>query len=143
MRRSLSAVALLISLALAASALPQIGVGAPLPAAQSENQSALVAKAQAALDAKQWPDAEAALKQLLSSEPRSEYAEALGAAQMNQGHYAESLESYQRAIELAGKNASPAAIAAMLTTIGNANFGKWQAQANSPRRMQLVAKISW
>jgi hypothetical protein len=29
------------------------------------------------------------------------------------------------------------------TTIGNANFGKWQAQANSPRRMQLVAKITW
>ncbi len=122
MRRSLSAVALLISLALAASALPQIGVGAPLPAAQSENQSALVAKAQAALDAKQWPDAEAALKQLLSSEPRSEYAEALGAAQMNQGHYAESLESYQRAIELAGKNASPAAIAQIYTMLGNANL---------------------
>ena len=122
MRRRLSAVALLVSLALAATALPRIGVGAPLPAAQSESQSALVAKAQAALDAKQWPDAEAALKQLSSSEPRWEYSEALGAAQMNEGHYADSLESYQRAIELAGKNASPAAIAAMYTTIGNANL---------------------
>ena len=29
------------------------------------------------------------------------------------------------------------------TTIGNANFGKWESQANSPRRMQLVAKITW
>ena len=28
-------------------------------------------------------------------------------------------------------------------TIANANFGKWQTQANSPRRMQLVAKITW
>jgi tetratricopeptide (TPR) repeat protein len=120
MRRGLSAVALLVGLALAATA--QICVGAPLPAAQSENQNSLVAKAQAALDAKQWPDAEAALKQLLSSEPRWEYSEALGAAQMNQGHYADSLESYQRAIGLAGKNASPAAAAQIYTAIGNANL---------------------
>jgi len=122
MRRRFGAVALLVTLALAATAAPRIGVGAPLPAARSENQSALVAKAQAALDAKQWPDAEAALKQLSASEPRWEYSEALGAAQMNQGHYADSLESYQRAIDLAGKNASPAAIAQMYTTIGNANL---------------------
>ena len=120
MRRRLSAVALLVSLALAATA--QICAAAPLPAAQGENQNALVAKAQAALDAKQWPDAEAALKQLSSSEPRWEYLEALGAAQFNQGHYADSLESYQHAIDLAGKNASPAAIAQMYTTIGNANL---------------------
>lgn len=130
MRQRLSAVVLLAGLVLAATA--QICVAAPLPAAQSENQSSLVAKAQAALDAKQWPDAEAALKQLLSSEPRWEYSEALGAAQMNQGHYADSLDSYQRAIDLAqkdlaqkdlaGKNASPAAIAQIYTAIGNANL---------------------
>jgi tetratricopeptide (TPR) repeat protein len=122
MRRRFGAVALLASLAFAATALPRIGVGAPLPAAQSENQNALVAKAQAALDAKQWPDAEAALKQLSASEPRWEYLEALGTAQMNQGHYADSLQSYQRAIDLAGKNASPAAIGQMYTAIGNANL---------------------
>jgi tetratricopeptide (TPR) repeat protein len=125
MRRRLSAIALLVSLALAATA--QICAGAPLPTAQGENQNALVAKAQAALDAKQWPDAEAALKQLSSSAPRWAYFEALGAAQFNQGHYADSLESYQHAIDLAqkdpaGKNASPAAIAQMYTTIGNANL---------------------
>jgi tetratricopeptide (TPR) repeat protein len=125
MRRRLSAVVLLAALALAATA--QICAGAPLPAAQSADQSALVAKAQAALDAKQWPDAEAALKQLLSSEPRWEYSEALGAAQMNQGHYADSLDSYQRAIDLAqkdlaGKNAGPAAVAQIYTAIGNANL---------------------
>ena len=120
MRRRLSTVALLASLALAATG--QICAGAPLPAAQSENQNALIAKAQAAIDAKQWPEAEAALKQLSSSEPRWEYSDALGVAQFNQGHYADSIETYQRAIELAGKNASPAAIASMCTTIGNANL---------------------
>jgi len=125
MRRRLSAFALLVSLALAATT--QICAGAPLPAAKSENQNALVAKAQAALDAKQWPDAEAALKQLSSSEPRWEYAQALGTAQMNQGHYADSLDSYQRAIDLAqkdlaGKNASPADTTRIYTMIGNANL---------------------
>src|ERR1700683_279859 len=120
MRRSLSAVALLVSVALAATG--RICAAAPLPAAQSENQNALVAKAQAALDAKQWPDAEAALKQLSSSEPRWEYAQALGTAQMNQGHYADSLDSYQRAIDLAGKSASPAAISQIYTMLGNANL---------------------
>jgi tetratricopeptide (TPR) repeat protein len=122
MRRRLSAVALLVSLALAATAAPRMGVGAPLPAAQGESQSAVVAKAQAALDAKQWPEAEAALKQLLASEPRWEYSQALGVAQSNQGRYADSLDSYQRAIELAGKNASPAAIAPIYVAIGNANL---------------------
>ncbi len=29
------------------------------------------------------------------------------------------------------------------TTLGNPNFGKWQAQVNSPRQMQLVAKFTW
>jgi tetratricopeptide (TPR) repeat protein len=130
MRRRLSAVALLVSLALATTALAQ--TGAPLPAAQSESQNALVAKAQAALDAKQWPNAEAALKQLSSSEPRWEYAQALGTAQMNQGHYADSLDSYQRALDLvqkdlaqkdpAGKNASPAAMSQIYTMLGNANL---------------------
>jgi tetratricopeptide (TPR) repeat protein len=122
MRRRLHAAALLMSLALAATALPQIGAGAPLPAAQSENQNALIAKAQAALDAKQWPEAEAALKQLLSSEPRWEYLQGLGVAQFNQGHYADSLDSFQRAVEQAGKNASAAAIAPMYTMIGNADL---------------------
>jgi tetratricopeptide (TPR) repeat protein len=122
MSRGLSAVALLVGLALAATALTRISVGAPLPAAQGGNQNSLVAKAQAALDAKQWPEAEAALKQLVSSEPRWEYSEALGTAQMNQGHYADSLESYQRAIDLAGKNASPADTARIYTMLGNANL---------------------
>jgi tetratricopeptide (TPR) repeat protein len=120
MGRRLRAAALLASLALATTA--QICAGAPLPPAQSETHGSLVAKAQAALDAKQWPEAEAALKQLSSSEPRWEYFEALGAAQFNQGHYADAIESYQHAIGLAQNNASPAAVAQIYTTIGNADL---------------------
>uniref|UniRef100_Q01RN1 TonB-dependent transporter Oar-like beta-barrel domain-containing protein n=1 Tax=Solibacter usitatus (strain Ellin6076) TaxID=234267 RepID=Q01RN1_SOLUE len=29
------------------------------------------------------------------------------------------------------------------TSLGNANWGKWQAQVNSARQMQLVAKLTW
>jgi len=29
------------------------------------------------------------------------------------------------------------------TTLGNPNWGKWQAQVNSPRQMQLAAKVVW
>ena len=29
------------------------------------------------------------------------------------------------------------------TTLTNANWGKWQSQANSPRRMQVVARLTW
>jgi tetratricopeptide (TPR) repeat protein len=87
--------------ALAVPALAQIPVGAPLPAAQSVDGKSLASKAQAALTAKQWPDAEAALKQLVAAKPRWEYSEALGNAQISQGHYEDSIASYQRAIDLA------------------------------------------
>jgi tetratricopeptide (TPR) repeat protein len=122
MRRTLGALLLLASFAFAAVAPAQIRVGAPLPAAQGANEKSLAAKAQAALDAKQWGDAEAALKQLVSSEPRWEYAEALGNAQLNQGHYEDSIASYQRAIDMAQKNAVPAAIGQIYTMIGNADL---------------------
>ncbi len=29
------------------------------------------------------------------------------------------------------------------TTLGNPNWGKWQAQVNSPRQLQLAAKLTW
>jgi tetratricopeptide (TPR) repeat protein len=122
MQRKLGAFVLLASLALAVPALAQIPVGAPLPAAQSVDGKSLAAKAQAALTAKQWPDAEAALKQLVAAEPRWEYSEALGNAQVSQGHYADALASYQRALELAQNNAGAAAVARLYTTIGNANL---------------------
>jgi tetratricopeptide (TPR) repeat protein len=108
MRRKLGALLVLASFALAVTAPAQNRVAVPLPAAQGANEKSLVNKAQAALDAKQWPDAEAALKQLVTSEPRWEYLEALGSAQGNQGHSEDSIASYQRAIDLAQKNAVPA-----------------------------------
>ena len=61
MRRKLAALVLLAGFVLAVPALAQTGAGAPLPAEPSADEQALVAKAQAALDAKKWPDAEAAL----------------------------------------------------------------------------------
>jgi tetratricopeptide (TPR) repeat protein len=122
MHRTPSAVALLVSLAFATTVPAQIRGSVPLPAAQSENHQSLVAKAQAALDAKRWPDAEAALKELSTSERRWEYSEALGNAHYDQGHFADSLESYQRAIDLAQNSATPAATAALYTMIGNANL---------------------
>jgi tetratricopeptide (TPR) repeat protein len=112
----------LASVAFAAVAPAQNRAAAPLPAAQGVNEQSLVAKAQAALDARQWVDAEAALKPLLSSEPRWEYAEALGTAQINQGHSADSILSYQRALDLAQNKAAPAAIGRIWTMIGNANL---------------------
>lgn len=122
MHRQLGAFVLLASLAFAVPALAQIPVAAPLPAGQSVAGKSLAAKAQAALTAMQWPDAEVVLKQLVAAEPRWEYSEALGNAQSSQGHYADALASYQRAIELAQNNAGAPAVARLYTTIGNANL---------------------
>jgi tetratricopeptide (TPR) repeat protein len=122
MRRKLGALLVLASFAFAAAASAQNRVAAPLPAAQGANEKSLVAKAQTALDAKQWPDAEAALKQLVSSEPRWEYLEALGNAQGSQGHSEDSIASYQRAIDLVQKNAVPGVLPRIYTAIGNANL---------------------
>jgi len=121
-RRKLAALVLLAGFALAVPALAQSGTGAPPPAEQSANEKTLVAKARAAFDAKQWPDAEAAFRQLVSSAPRWDYYEALGDAQINQGHYADSIVSYRRAIDLADNNASTAAVGRIYTMIGNANL---------------------
>jgi tetratricopeptide (TPR) repeat protein len=118
-RRKLGALLLLASFAVAAAASAQTRAAAPLPAAKGAGENAAVAKAQAALDAKQWPEAEAALKLLASSEPRPEYSEALGNAQYNQAHYEDSLASYQHAIELAPADAIPGRL---YTMIGNANL---------------------
>ena len=70
MHRKLAVLVLLAGFTLAVPALAQTGAGALLPAEQSANEKALLAKAQAALDAKQWSDAEAVLRQLVSSAAR-------------------------------------------------------------------------
>jgi tetratricopeptide (TPR) repeat protein len=122
MRRKPGAFTLLAFLALAVPALAQVGTTATLPPAQSANGKSLAARTQTALDAKQWLDAEAALKQLVLAEPRWEYAEVLGNTRNNQGHYQESIASYQRAIDLAQGSAGSAAVAGIYLTIGNMNL---------------------
>jgi tetratricopeptide (TPR) repeat protein len=108
--------------ALVTPALAQMRNPEALPQAQSANGKALAATALKALAARQWGDAEAALKQLVSAEPRWEYADALGAMQGNQGHYQDAIASYQRALDLAQGSAAPAAIAAIYVGMGNANL---------------------
>lgn len=120
MRRNFAVFIFLAGFA-AGPALAQSGA-AQLQNTQAANENAFITKAQAALDAKRWPDAEAVLKQLIAYAPRWNYFEALGNAQFNQGHYAQSIAYYQRAIDLGQKDAGPAAIRRMHTTIGNANL---------------------
>jgi tetratricopeptide (TPR) repeat protein len=122
MRRKLAVFTLLAVLALAVPALAQVRPTETLPPAQSANAKSLAARTQTALDAKQWPDAEAALKQLVLAEPRWEYIEALGNSQSNQGHYQDAIASYQRAIDLAQGSGNPAAIAGIYLAIGNINL---------------------
>jgi tetratricopeptide (TPR) repeat protein len=116
---------LILLLAVLAYAMPasaQIREPDSLPVPQSASGKSLAAKTLTALDTRQWADAEAALKPLLSAEPRWEYADALGAVQANQGHHQDSLASYQRALDLAQGKEAPAVMAAIYLRIGNANL---------------------
>jgi tetratricopeptide (TPR) repeat protein len=122
MRRKPGVFTLVAILALAVPALAQVRPTQMLPPAQSADGKSLAARTQTALDAKQWPDAEAALKQLVLAEPRWEYAEALGNTQSNQGHYQDSIASYQRAIDLAQGSVGPAVMAGIYLAIGNINL---------------------
>ncbi len=122
MRRKLGALILLASIGTCSAVVAQSPAAVPLPMAQGANEKSLVAKAQTALDAKQWPEAEAALKQVMTSEPRWEYWAALGDAQINQGSYEQSIASYQHAIDMAQNKAAPTAIGRLYTMVGNANL---------------------
>lgn len=112
--------AVLIIIAGLSSALAQ----APGPAAEN----ALIEKANAALAARNWPDAENLLKQLIAMAPnRADYQKSLGDAQGNLGRFREAVGSYDKAIALAEKNPTgavtgadgKAALAATLTAKGN------------------------
>jgi len=75
--------------------------------AQSPAQDPLVAKAGAALAAKNWPEAEAALKQLVAADPANlDYQVNLVAAQFAQGHNDDALASCDKAIAMAQKRAA-------------------------------------
>ncbi len=54
--------------------------------------------------------------------PRWDTFETLGNTQMAQGHYADAIASYQRAIDLGQKDAGQTAIGRVFVSIGNANL---------------------
>ena len=87
-------------------------VGLSIASAQApgnEAENALSVKATAALTARNWQEAERALKLLTAMEPtRSDYQKSLGEAQGNLGHYADAVASYDKAISLAEKSSSDA-----------------------------------
>jgi tetratricopeptide (TPR) repeat protein len=94
------------------------------------DQAALVNKAMAAFEAKNWNEAEAAWKELVRLDPsRWDYQQALGATQLNLGHYDDAIASFGAGIRLVEKSAtgsSPeaakakSALGMMLTNQGNA-----------------------
>ena len=92
--------------------------------AMAEND--LINKASAAEAAKDWPGAEAALKQLITmNSSRWDFSQSLANDQFNDGKYADAVKSYDAAIQGASQDKSdPAgaqqAIAAMYTNQGNA-----------------------
>jgi tetratricopeptide (TPR) repeat protein len=96
--------------------------GALAQTPQAEN--ALIAQANAAMAARNWPEAERLLKQLIVAAPnRWDYQKGLADAQGNQGRYQEAAATYDRAIALAEKDADAAkakpALAAMWLGKGN------------------------
>ncbi len=92
-------------------------------------ENALITQANAALQSKDWAQAEPLLKQLIEFDPaRWEYSQGLGTAQLNLGRYEDAVKSYENGIQLARKVIDPKedparlklAIAQMLTNQGNA-----------------------
>src|SRR5674476_1437666 len=71
----------------------------------NDAENALAVKATTALTARNWQEAERALKLLTAMEPtRSDYLKSLGDAQGNLGHYADAVASYDKAIAQAEKS---------------------------------------
>lgn len=99
--------------------------------ARLANMNALMAKAFAALSARQWQEAETTLKQLIEANPDAnpwEFYQALGTAQIGLREYQDAIQSYEKGIAIARDHpdpkADPAKIKAgleqMLTSEGNA-----------------------
>jgi len=97
--------------------------------AQNPDQQSLAAKGMAALAAKNWPEAEAAFKQLVAGDPENlDFQVNLVGAQFAQGHNDDALVSCDKAIAIAQKRvATPSgadektkiALGGLLTTRGN------------------------
>ena len=102
--------------------------GAFAQAAGPDVQNALIVKANAALAARNWQEAEGLLKQLAALAPDQwDYQKGLGDAQGNLGRYREAVASYDKAIALAEKHQGAAedagktktALAAIFIAKGN------------------------
>jgi Flp pilus assembly protein TadD len=92
-------------------------------------ENALISQLNPALQAKDWATAEPILQKLIAMNPRWDYLQALGNAQLNLGKYDDAVATYEKAIPLAdaAKNdpkADPAkakaAVGQMLTSEGTA-----------------------
>lgn len=115
----------------------QQGKDSHLPSIQEQNAAATAANAlivqiNAAMDGKQWQQAEDLLKQLIPNYPTAwRYQQTLGNAQLNLGQYDDAVQTYESAIRLAqaelnaklpgaDPQSTKTAIAQMLTGEGNA-----------------------
>lgn len=92
-------------------------------------ENALISQLNPALQAKDWATAEPILQKLIAMNPRWDYLQALGNAQLNLGKYDDAVATYEKAIPMAdaAKNdpkADPAkakaAVGQMLTSEGTA-----------------------
>jgi tetratricopeptide (TPR) repeat protein len=70
--------------------------------AKAVAMNTLITQAQTALNAKNWPEAENVLNQMVAQDPnRWEFYQALGNAQLNQSKFEEAVQSYGKGIPLA------------------------------------------
>jgi len=108
----------------APAAAPMTVTQAKAQRAEAESENALIAQANKAETAHDWPGAEAALKQLTAMDPGHwQYSQALGDAELREGKYEEAVQSYEAALRLAVKDKlkeTRQAMATMYTNQGNA-----------------------
>jgi len=74
--------------------------------AKATNMNALINLYNTAKAAQNWADAETALTQMVTVEPRWEFYQALGGIQMNLKKYQESVDSYEKGIQIAQEAAA-------------------------------------
>lgn len=69
---------------------------------KAQGTNALIAQAQTAMNAKNWPEAIQVLTQLSTGDPNNwQYLSALGDSYLNTGQYDQAVESYQKGIQVA------------------------------------------
>ena len=99
--------------------------------AKAVRMNELITKANEAIQARNWQQAEEFSQKLIAEDPAGwRYYQALGTAQLNLGEYAEAVKTYEKALELASREvdspavpdrakARTAAMSMMLTSQGN------------------------